>query len=157
MTKIMGYDLTPKNDDAGDFHFGAFSFPVLLEACGYLFSSIHNGGRWYCTFGTDPRMGDSYPLILSNDGFAVTDEEAKIMARIARNFVAVQRTLPDEQKGDGMESDGVFDRARIEKLMIQAMHADSPQKWPIKIRTDFTNRFEKFAEWAEKSGGFEIW
>jgi hypothetical protein len=42
----MGYDLSPKNAKAGDFHFGAFSFPVLLEACNYLFSAIHHGGRF---------------------------------------------------------------------------------------------------------------
>src|SRR5208282_147039 len=129
----MGYDLTPVNDDAGDFHFGAFSFPVLLEACGYLFSSIHNGGRWYCTFGTDPRMGDTYPGILCNDGFPVTDEEAKIMARIARNYVAVQRTLPDENETDGMESKGEFKRDDVVKLMHKAMHPSAPDKWPVKI------------------------
>jgi len=86
----MSYDLTPVNEEAGPFRFGAFSFPVLLEACGYLFACIHNGAKWYCAFGADPRMpeGDEYPRLLSNDGFAVTAEEARIMARVARNFVA---------------------------------------------------------------------
>ena len=152
----MGYYLTPQNDDAGDFHFGAFSFHVLLEACGYLFSAIYNGGRWYCAFGIDSRMGDKYPMIITNDGFAVTDEEAKIMARIARNYVAVQRTLPDENATDGMESKAEFKRDDVVKLMQKAMHPAAPEKWPVKIRTDFTNQFEEFADWAEKSGGFEI-
>jgi len=153
----MGYDLRPKNAEAGDFHFGAFSFPVLLEACGYLFPAIHSGGRWYCTFGTDPRMGDHYPLILTNDGFRVTAEEARIMARIARNFVAIQRTLPDENAGGGVESQASFKREDVVALMQRAMHPSAPPKWPTKIRTDFTDNFEKFAEWAEKSSGFEIW
>jgi hypothetical protein len=153
----MGYDLAPKNEAAGDFHFGAFSFPVLLEACGYLFSSIHRGGQWYCAFGGDPRMGESYPLILSNDGFAVTDEEAKIMARIARNLVLIQRTLPDENLGKGMDSKPSFNREDVEALLIAAMHDRKPETWPLKIRPDFVDKFEKFAEWAEQSGGFEIW
>jgi hypothetical protein len=37
------------------------------------------------------------------------------------------------------------------------MHPEAPAKWPVKIRTDFTDRFEAFADWAEKSGGFQIW
>jgi hypothetical protein len=153
----MGYDFRPVKSEAGDFHLGAFSFPVLLEACGYLFSSVHRGGQWYCTFGTDPRMGDSYPLILSNDGFKVTEEEAKIMARIARNYVAVQRSLPDENLGIGMDSKPSFKREDVMNLLVNAMHDNKPEKWPRKIRTDFVDKFEKFADWMEKSGGFEIW
>lgn len=153
----MGYDFRAKNDDAGDFHLGAFSFPILLEACGYLFSAIQSGGRWYCAFGSDPRMGDSYPLIISNDGFEVTADEAKIMARIARNFVLIQRTLPDENATEGMESKAEFKRDDVMKLMQEAMHPGSRKKWPVKIRPDFIDKFEKFANWMEKSGGFEIW
>jgi hypothetical protein len=127
----MGYDLRAKNEKAEDFHFGAFSFPILIEACGYLFSAISIGPRW-CTAqpNPDPRMGEGYPMLLTNDGFPVTDEEAKIMARVARNFVAIQRGLPDNQP---------------------------EQEKPMKIRKDFVDKFEKFAEWAESSGGFEIW
>lgn len=157
----MGYDLTAKNDDAGDFHFGAFSFPVLLEACGYLFSSIHHGGQWYCAFGLDPRMGDRYPMLLTNDGFVVTEEEAKIMARIARNFVAIQRTLPDEDMTEGVagtKGKEGFRREDVERMLIAAMNdTEANEKWPRKIRADFVDRFERFADWAEKSGGFEIW
>ena len=153
----MGYDLSPKNEAAGDFHFGAFSFPVLLEACGYLFSSVHRGGQWYCAFGTDPRMGDSYPMILSNDGFPVTEEEAKIMARIARNVVLIQRTLPNENLGEGYASKPEFKRKDVEKMLLKAMSGAGPGPWPMKIRPDFVEKFEKFADWAEKSGGFEIW
>jgi len=153
----MGYDLRPRNEAAGDFHFGAFSFPVLLEACGYLFSAVHSGGRWYCTFGVDPRMGDHYPLILSNDGFEVTDEEAKIMARIARNYIAIQRTLPDENTSEGLQGKKAFRRDDLLGLMHKAMHPEAPPAWPLKIRGDFIDKFEKFAEWAEQSGGFAIW
>ncbi len=152
----MGYDLKPSNDKVESFHFGAFSFPILLEACGYLFSSIHDGGRWYCVFGLDERMGKTYPGILANDGFEVTAEEARIMARVARNFVAVQRTLPDENGTKDMRSQKSFNKENLQELMINAMHGNRNEPWPVKIRTDFTDKFEKFAEWAEQSGGFQI-
>ena len=67
------------------FYLGAFSWPILLHACGYLFACVQQDGpKWYCLCGLDPRMpeGDEYPRLLSNDGFSVTDEEAKIIAAI---------------------------------------------------------------------------
>lgn len=152
----MSYDLTPKNAEAGDFRFGAFSFPVLLEACGYLFSVVSSGGRWFVARGIDERMGDDYPLLLSNDGFSVTEEEAKIMARIAKNFVAIQRLLPEENSTNDMRSQSKITRDSL-KEMIDAMHGNAPGPWPVRIRTDFTDKFEQFAEWAPKSGGFQIW
>jgi len=155
----LSYDLIPKNKEVGSFDFGAFSFPILLEACGYLFACIQNGGQWYCTFGLDPRMpkGDTYPKLLSNDGFRVTAEEARIMARVARNFVAVQRSLPDENLAKGsIEGQKEFRKEDVLEALMRGMHGGQPGPWPKKIRTDFTDRFEKFAEWAETSGGFEI-
>ena len=154
----MSYDLRAANTDIDDFTLGAFSFPVLLEACGYLFPCIHNGGRWYCVFGADPRMpkGCKYPALLSNDGFKVTADEAKIMARIARNLVEVQRSLPDDNATNDMRSKSTFTKDDLHILM-NAMHGNGPEPWPVKIRTDFTDKFQAFAEWADLSGGFEIW
>jgi hypothetical protein len=153
----MGYDFIAKNKKAGDFYLGAFSFPVLIEACGYLFACIKHGAQWYCVFGQDPRMGDEYPRLLSNDGFEVTDEEAKIMARIARNFVAVQRSLPEANRAKGtLTSQAEFRREDVVEMLMRGMHGTPPGPWPEKIRNDFTDNFEKFAEWAERSGGFEI-
>lgn len=151
----MGYDLIANNSDAGDFHFGAFSFPVLLEACGYLFTSIHQSGQWYCAFGADERMGTSYPRLISNDGFPVTADEARIMARMARNFVTIQRTLSDDNKTEDARSKPEFQREDVEKALIRGMFGGQ-DKWPVKIRSDFTDKFEQFAEWAEKSEGFAI-
>ena len=138
----MGYDLIGRNKINGDFAFGAFSFPILLEACGYLFPCIHNKGQWFCVFGVDKRMpkGDNYPRILSNDGFEVTEEEAKIMARIARNFVIIQENIEEKKHKD---SDFV-------SPLPNQYH------WPMKIRDDFVDKFRKFADWAEKSKGFKI-
>lgn len=139
----MGYDLIPSNRKLEPFHFGSFSFPILLEACGYLYVCIHKGPRWYCVFGEDKRMpiGDDYPRIVSNDGFRVTAEEARIMARIARNYVIIQEKLPEENRG--IEEDTSL--------------LKSVQPWPLKIRDDFTEKFAKFSEWAPKSRGFKIY
>lgn len=127
----MSYTLKAKNKELDHFEFGAFSWPILLEACGYLFPSIHKNGKWCAVFGTDSRFPDNaqYPGIIANDGFRVTADEARIMARIARNFVNMQ----------------------------WATKATEDNAWPVKIREDFTDRYEAFAEWAIKSGGFTIW
>ena len=136
----MGYNLAPNNADAGVFHLGAFAFPVLLETVGCLWPCISSGPRWYAVFGVDPRMpiGDKEPRLHTNDGFPVTDEEAKIMARCARNFVAIQRSLPVTPPGTEFP---LF---------------PGSEPWPRKIRGDWVDTFEKFAAWAEISAGFSI-
>lgn len=122
----MSYDLKPIKRGVEQFTFGAFSWPVLIEACGYLFPCVSIGAKYCYQPGLDQRI-EKGPLLITNDGMKITAAEAKIMARIARNYVAIQRGLPDD--------------------------SDAPRK----IRTDFVDRFEKFADWAERSGGFRIW
>lgn len=31
------------------------------------------------------------------------------------------------------------------------------ERWPVKLRDDFVEKYERFAEWAERSGGFKIY
>lgn len=133
----MGYDLLPNNQESEGFHFGAFSWLVLLEAFGYLFPEVHKWGRYHYVQGLDERHNSG--TLGSNDGFLVTDEEAKIMARMAKNFTAIQQSLPRQD-----EEVDIFAPAAL-------------QPWPRKIRSDFTKLFEKFAEWALQSEGFAIW
>lgn len=137
----MGYDLSANNPELDDFHFGAFSWTVLLETFGSLFPSIHKDGQFYVVLGADPRMpeGDQGSRLSSNDGFPVTDEEAKIMARMTRNYVLIQRSLDDTHKTD----------------TTGPMPFKEP--WPCKIRADWVDKYEQFADWAEKSGGFAIY
>ena len=136
----MGYDLQPRNKELEQFYLRAFSFPVLLVICGYLWPCINRGPKWCCVFGVDERMpkGQTSPTLITNDGFRVTAEEARIMARMTRNFVAIQRSLPDQEE-QGMSTLGYLEH------------------WPRKIRDDWVDRFEAFAEWAEQSQGFKIW
>lgn len=125
---------------------------------------LMRGPRCYAVFGLDERMpaapsGESYPAILSNDGFAVTAEEANILARIARNLVAIQRSLPEENKVAGITSGKPsMDREDVVKALMLGMHGirDNGDPWPVKVREDFVDKFEAFAEWAPRSGGFRI-
>jgi hypothetical protein len=159
----MPYDLVPVNTALKPFRFGAFSFPILLDACGCLFACVHNGPRWYCSFPSDPRLigqhpetGEPYPSLLAG-GFAVTAEEAAIMARMAHNFAAIQRGLPEENRGKGMRSKSKFDRADLIELLADAMGGRvKPSPWPEKIRDDFIAKIAAFAVWAPQSNGFHI-
>ena len=131
----MAYDFRP-NTATEAFHMNAFSWPYLLATFGYLFPVIHQGPQWCMAPGGDPRLTGSEPEIITNDGFPVTAEESKIMARMVRNVVAIQRSLPEESRWHpGMR--------------------DEP--WPVKIRNDWVDLFERFAQWLERSEGFQIW
>lgn len=159
----MPYDLEPVNAAAGSFRFGAFSFPILLEACGCLFACVHNGAKWFCNFPADPRLrgknpdgsGLSYPTLLGG-GFDVTEEEARIMARMARNFATIQNILPEKNRDSGIPSKEHFDRADLVELIAEAMAGTKAGPWPVKVRDDFTAKIAAFADWAPKSGGFRI-
>ena len=130
----MGYDLSARHD-IEYFHLGAFSWPILLEAFGYLFPEIHKDGKFLFLTGADERYDSG--TLGSNDSFRVTANEARIMARMARNYVAIQRALEPQESVD------IFQPCYM-------------QPWPKKICEDFVDKFEKFAEWAERSGGFTI-
>lgn len=119
----MGYDFSALKKGTEDFYLGAFSWPVLLEAFGYLFPCVSGSGM-YCSAGGKAR---EWTQLVSNDNFKISSADAKLMARCARNYVAIQRSLPAGHQG-----------------------------WPTKIREDFVDKFEAFADWAEKSGGFRI-
>lgn len=137
----MSYTLRPLNNELDDFDFGSFSWTLFLEeCCGTLFPFIQNGGNYYYISDLDKRLGNEYPEIISNDGFKVTSNEAKIMSRMARNYVAIQRSLDETY----FHKDISFNTP------------DYLKPWPRKIREDFVDKYEKFAEWAEKSKGFKI-
>ncbi len=146
----MGYDLKPNNKELKPFHFPGYLH--LLEQCGAYFTCIFQGARWYSLW--DERMSmhrhvneddeleqvvDQYPSIICNcGGFDVTEEETKVMARIARNYAAIQRTVEPST-----EDDTIFEPQYL-------------RPFPKYIRRDWVDQYEQFAEWAEQSQGFKI-
>ncbi|MEK3787582.1 hypothetical protein [Paenibacillus sp. FSL K6-1230] len=139
----MAYDFMRRNPEAGDFRLGVVAWPALIEyAFGCLFPCMSKNGRWAYSAKTDKRFKTehNYPILLSNSRMRVTSAEAKVMARMTRNFVAIQRTLDDSH----YNNDVLFDAPEWEK------------KWPQKIHDTWIEEYEKFADWAEKSGGFTI-
>ena len=153
----MSYDLKPNKKGLESFHFGAFSWGPLLSACGLLWPAMFNGGQWYCVWDVDPRLTGDYPALMTSEGMEITEEEAKIMARCARNLVVVQRSLPTENADESVvgRKEGI-NREQLLELLAKTVSGGINQKWPLKLRSDFVDRYEQFAEWADKSGGFKI-
>lgn len=136
----MGYDLMASNKKLKTFRMG-LSFTTLLEAANYMFPCVHRGGRYYFVTGVDDRfpVGSGYPSIIANDGFRFTANEARWLARIARNYVEIQKTLPDNPKYE----------------ILSVKYIDYP--FPYKIRGDWVELFSDFADWADKSRGFKVY
>lgn len=163
----MGYDLSalnPKDPEKSDFHLGAFSFPMILEITSGLYPAVFGKGQWYMPANVgevDERFRASYPPPLANDNFKVTEEEAKIMARFSRNWARIQRDLPEENRTNSLfegnkGKDGIKREDMMALLMAAARGQAPGEPWPPKIRDDFVDKIEEFANWAEQSGGFTI-
>lgn len=121
------YRFVPNNKEADDFTMSAFHWPLILDQCGTYFIALSHGSRWFYVQGVDDRMGESEegPAIIMNSGFPVTEEEAKVLARIVRNYAIIQRT-------------------------------EGTEEWIPRLKHVLIDAIEAFAEWAEKSGGFQI-
>jgi hypothetical protein len=138
----MGYDLSPLSDDVEEgFHFGAFSWSWFLgTGVGLVIGTapcIHPGSYRFTPDenGRDPHC---------NDGFVVSAEQAKIMATLARNLVKIE-------KGRRQAWDEPDEATREEASKFGSRSYIKPP-----VREDFVEKAAKFADWAEKSGGFEI-
>ena len=141
----MSIWLHPRNKALERFDIGTGCWGYLLEHAGLVWPLMFNGARWWAVSGTDPRMptveaGDVfYPDILGDSGrqFRVTADEARILARTARNMVTIQEMLPESHA-----------KANDSHL------PDYQRVWPVKVRDDWPPVWAAFAEWAEKSRGF---
>lgn len=134
----MSYDLRPRNSNVETFTWGAFSWPVVLEMglgwpVGYT-NGIEPGSFIW----TPDKRG---LCIAYNDGAHVTAKQAKEMAQIARWIVEAGR-------------------ARLnawEKLTPERRAQHEKNEYVKKpCGKDFLDSLEKFADWLEKSGGFNV-
>jgi hypothetical protein len=135
----MGYDLKPKNKEAGYFHMGAFSWSWMIDAgVGWVLGTgagFYAGSYVFC-----PRADGLE--IHANDGARVTAKEAKEMAFVARllcDYQDIKRSVWDKETPEN--------RAEMEK---------NYRMFSTPVRKDFVELARKFADWAEKSGGFTI-
>jgi hypothetical protein len=150
----MGHDLVANNKELEGLHM-AGAWLHLLGQCGAYFPYLTQGARWYALF--DERMTthyhsddddqrvatyQEYPAIICNCGFEITEEEARVLARIARNYAAIQKTLSEPSEEEENQPITVPDYLR---------------PFPRYIRRDWVELYERFAEWAEQSQGFKIY
>ncbi|MCD8177284.1 MAG: hypothetical protein LUE98_07625 [Tannerellaceae bacterium] len=136
----MGYDLIPKNTQAGSLHGMIFTWPVILNETGacYLFGYGENTARpgFYIYNGS---RGPGSPV--SNDGFRVTAAESKIIARLFRGYVFVKRAIrKDWDKMSESEQNSLL----------------SINKRAAPPSSEFIDKVESLIEFCEKSGGFII-
>lgn len=134
----MGYDLKPKNKKIESLPVGGFSWPMFLQETGMGYVLGYGAGM---RAGSYVYQNGNNGSPSSNDGYKVTSMEAKMMAVIARGFVSVQRFVNKEWE-------------EVPKAELPNYEA-SPY-YRKKMHEDHLEFLEKFADWAEQSGGFTI-
>jgi hypothetical protein len=140
----MGFDLEPRWKKQEWFYIGAFIWSWLLgEGVGLIIGTMNGMSPAEYTFiprkGLDPHH---------NKGFRVTAEEAQMMAKATRALVAGYNSIESQW-------DNLSDREREEQYRNnEGLHSF---KYKAPVREDFLESALKFADWAEKSGGFRIW
>lgn len=135
----MGYDLNPKNKKIDSLSVGAFSWPIFLQDTGMGYVLGYGAGMKSGSY-VYQQGNNGSPI--SNDGYKVTAAQAKMMAAIARGFVSVQRFVNKEW--DALPPDEL-------KQWEQSQYCRK------KMHEDHLVFLEKFADFAEQSGGFSIY
>lgn len=134
----MGYDLNPKNKKLESLSVGTFSWPIFLQ---------ETGMGYVLGYGTAMKPGtyvyqngnNGSPA--SNDGYKVSGKEAQMMAAVARGYVSVQRYVNKEWE---------------EIPETELANYEASPYYRKKMHEDHLKFLEKFADWAEQSGGFTI-
>lgn len=142
----MSYDLIPKDKKCKEISIGAFSWPIILEETGMGYVIGYGGGRTFGTHVYKPEENGASPV--SNDGYHISNFEAKAMAAVGRGYVSVSRFINKEwaaiPEGQDKEHQKTVMCGPERKLYKTAMHEDR-----LKL-------IEKFCEFAEKCKGFQI-
>ncbi|MDR0412812.1 MAG: hypothetical protein LBH61_03285 [Dysgonamonadaceae bacterium] len=105
----MGYDLKPKNENAGYPRGMIFTWPQILNetgACYLLGYGENTASPGYYVY--DGTRGPGSPV--SNDGFKVSSSESKIMAKVVQGIRFCQKSRPERM--------GEADRRRTERDFI---------------------------------------
>jgi hypothetical protein len=139
----MSYTLNPSNKKSKPISFGAFSWPILLQETGMGY--VLGYGKSKDPAGYVYQSGN-HGSPVSNDGYRVTAEDAKMMARIARGYVSVKEFVNKQ-----WETLSIEEKERAKEITHNGKPIYTPetsQQWLSKLI--------EFAEFAEKSKGFKI-
>lgn len=136
----MGFDLTPRKKEAGDYTIGAFSWPQMLDAgLGLVLGT--GAGFKPAEFIYLSRPDDK--CVQYNDGAYVTAAECKDLAKVGRWIADIQDAR-------------IRQWAKVSPEEQQRMSADKSGIYKLPWHPDVVQKFRNFADWCEKAGGFWI-
>lgn len=142
----MGNYLRPRNKENDAFYMGWGSWQWLLDHAGLMWPLVFEGPKWYMVTGIISRMpdGDTYPRPLDGS-FKVYAGEARHLARVARNLAEMNKTLSPQQ---GL-------KFRDFQIIDGKTYYGTEPMFEC-FREDWNDLYLRFADWAERSGGFRI-
>lgn len=139
----MAYDLIPVNKKVKELSIGAFAWPIYLQETGMGY--VLGYGQAMMP-GTYVYNNGNKGSPVSNDGYKVSSLEAKMMAKIARGFITVQRYVNKEWEAIPEE--------QVESLKASQTGFGPTYRHPW--HEDRLKLIEQFADFAEQSKGFKI-
>lgn len=136
----MGFDFVPKKKEAGPYHIGAFSWPIMLEKGLGLVLGVGKGFRpgEFIYITRPDKLCVEY-----NDGARVSAKESKELAKVARWIARVEQARINQWK-------------TVPEKEQETMKADTMHIYDLPWAQERVEDFKKFADWCEKSGGFRI-
>lgn len=144
----MGYDLIARNKKAKikEFAFGLFSWPILLQETGMGYVIGYGPSMEPNSYNYIPRTANEGSPV-SNDGYIVTSSQAKAMALVAKGFVSSNRFINNQWSE-------IPEERQIEmRKAVNYNRAPLYRQW---YSEEHLVKLEKFAEFANQSGGFTI-
>jgi hypothetical protein len=141
----MGYDLMPFNKELKSFSPGIFTWPIMLKDTGMGYILGYGEGR---IPGTYVYIDGNNGSPTSNDGYKVSATEAKMMAKVGRGYLIVQRHV--NKQWDEIDPE-------IRRIEENAKSLDDGKPLYRKyVHEDYLKKIEAFCDFAEKSKGFKI-
>jgi hypothetical protein len=138
----MGYELKPRNKKVKQIHF-SLVWPIMLQECGMGYILGYGAGR--CPTSYVYKSGNNGSPS-SNDGYRVSANDAKYMAKVARGYVSVNRFNNAEWEAMDKEDAEIAKQAKY----------DGKPLYNLPVSENMLTNYEKFADFAEASGGFTI-
>ena len=144
----MSYDLKPRNKNIEEISINAFRWPIILQETGMGYLLGYGRDIQPSKYIYLPRKKAS-PV--SNDGFKVSSFEAKAMAQITRGYISVKKLINKQYESmTEIEKNEILSAKYYgEKGLVQNLY-EHP------VDESFIKSLEIFADFAEKSQGFEI-